>query len=517
MGLLVSGAVALPLERTVTAQTVFPSRMALSALPKPFTVPFGVPQVARPVRTTATTDFYRMVSQPFIADVLPGFKTEIWGYHAQFPGPTIKVPRGRQTVVRHINGLPKTHPVLKYTPWTSVHLHGSPSLPPYDGYASDISNPGWYKDYIYPNTPTPRTLWYHDHGVHHTAENVSMGLEAQYHLLGGLERSLPIPHGAYDIPLIVCDAMFNSDGSLLFNLSDESGMYGDVILVNGRPWPVMKVQRRKYRFRLLNGSVSRSYNWSLDSGDPFIMIGTDGGLMPHPQRVLSFRQGMAERYEFVIDFAKYPAGRRVILRNSSPKNNITFDNTNKVMAFDVVSTDFDPRDNSVPDTLDPNNPTMLLKEADAVLTRQQELKRTNGQWTISGHTWDEVVASNFTFSAEKPLAGTTEIWEVANPHGGWFHPVHIHLIDFQVLSRNGRPPFAYERGAKDVVYVGENETVRLLIHFGANEAGKYMTHCHNLVHEDHDMMTQFEVINPNVHALGPLSRLAQPLPESSPV
>src|SRR3954447_9469342 len=205
--------------------------------------------------------------------------------------------------------------------------------------------------------------------------------------------------------------------------------------------------------------------------------------MPAPQPVTSIRHGMAERYEIVIDFAKYPVGRRVILRNSSPKNNITYENTNKVMAFDVVADDFDPRDNSVPDTLDPDNPTMLLNPADAVVTRPQELKRENGQWTISGHTWDEVIASNFTFSAEKPLAGTSEIWEVRNTHGGWFHPVHIHLIDFQVLDRNGRPPFAYERGPKDVVYAGENEVVRLLMHFKQTERGRYMTHCHNLVHE----------------------------------
>ena len=153
---------------------------------------------------------------------------------------------------------------------------------------------------------------------------------------------------------------------------------------------------------------------------------------------------------------------------------------------------------------------MLLKPAKAVTTRQQELKRTNGQWTISGHTWDEVVASHFTFSAEKPLAGTSEIWEVANPHGGWFHPVHIHLIDFRVLDRNGRPPFGHERGPKDVVYIGENETVRVLIKFRGR--GRYMTHCHNLVHEDHDMMGQFDVLDPNVAELGPLSRPAIPLP-----
>ena len=513
MGALVSGAVALPLERTVTAQTINSGRIAASALPLPFTVPFAVPPILAPVHSTTDTDYFRIVMAPFAAEVLPGLKTVLWGYNSTAPGPTLVVRQGRRSVVRQVNLLPRVHPTLNYTPYTSVHLHGSPSLPPYDGYASDITNPRFYKDYIYPNTQTPRTLWYHDHGVHHTTENVQQGLAAQYHLIGGLERSLPIPHGEFDVPLIIGDKMFNADGSLLFNTNDDSGLFGDVIVVNSRPWPVMKVKRRKYRFRILNASISRSYRWSLDSGDPMIVIATDDGLMPAPQPVTSIRHGMAERYEVVIDFAKYPAGRRVILRNTSPKNNIKYENTNKVMAFDVVNDDFDPTDNDVPDVLDPENETMNLKADEAVITRPQNLERHHGQWTINGHTWDEVVASNFTFSIAKPVDHTSEIWELRNDSGGWFHPVHIHLIDFRILDRNGRPPFAYELGPKDTAYVGEGETVRVLMRFDGR--GRYMTHCHNLVHEDHDMMSQFEVVDPNVEEVGPLSVAARSLPETT--
>jgi spore coat protein A, manganese oxidase len=381
--------------------------------------------------------------------------------------------------------------VLRYTPWTSVHLHGSASSPEFDGYASDITNPGQYKDYHYPNFQAGRTLWYHDHGLHHTAENVQMGLAAQYHLHDPLEASLPIPKGEYDVPLIVSDAMFNADGSLLFDNHSESGMYGDVILVNGRPWPAMKVKRRKYRFRLLNASISRSYSWSLDSGDPMTVIATDGGFTPYPQPVRSFRQGMAERYEIIIDFAKYPAGRRVTMLNGSPPNNINYTNTNKVMAFDVVGDDFDPSDNAIPAALNPGNPVMALTESQAVQKRRIDLVRTNGNWTINGHTWDDVVKSKFSLTEASPHNGDVELWEIRNSSGGWFHPVHIHLIDFKVLDRNGKPPMPHELGPKDVVYVGENETVRVLARFEGR--GKYMIHCHNLVHEDHDMMSQFEV------------------------
>ena len=127
------------------------------------------------------------------------------------------------------------HPTLGYTPYTSTHLHGSPSLPQYDGYASDVTNPGQYKDYHYPNIQDARTLWYHDHGVSHTAENVYMGLAAQYVIHDDKELALSIPHGVYDVPLIINDVMFQPDGSLLFDNHDGSGMWGDVILANGTP------------------------------------------------------------------------------------------------------------------------------------------------------------------------------------------------------------------------------------------------------------------------------------------
>src|SRR6476619_3465342 len=300
LGVVGGAALALPLERTVNARSSAQGRLASSRLPKPFTLPFRAPQSLKPYRSDATTDFYKVYMKPLQAEVIPGLQTPLWGYNGMVPGPTVRVAQGRRTVMRQVNNLPAKHPVLNYTPWTSVHLHGSPSLPQYDGYASDITNPGPYKDYVYPNTQTGRTLWYHDHGLHHTAENVLMGLAAQYPLIDPLEQSLPIPKGEFDVPLLVSDAMFASNGSLFFDNHSESGMYGDVILVNGVPWPTMKVKRRRYRFRILNASVSRSYEYGLSTGDAFQVIGTDGGLMPYPQSVKKMRHIMAERYEIVI-------------------------------------------------------------------------------------------------------------------------------------------------------------------------------------------------------------------------
>jgi spore coat protein A len=493
LGLFGAAALALPTQRLLSAKSA--SQIAASKLPRPYTVPFTVPQVLKPVRTNPVTrqEFYEIRQESFMADILPGFKTEVWGYNSQVPGPTIKATPGWETVVRQINNLPATHPTLGYVPWTSTHLHGMPSKPHYDGYASDKTLPGQWKNYHYPNNTTGRTLWYHDHGVHHTAENVYMGLAAQYHLTDSIELSLPLPRGRYDVPLIISDKMFAADGSLLWNDLGHSGVYGDVILVNGKPWPTMRVDKRTYRFRVLNASISRGYRLALSNGQPFQVIATDGGLMGAPQTVTEFRIGMAERYEIVIDFKNLTAGQKIQLINRGVKNSIDFDNTGKVMQFTGTGNPgSDLAYNAVPPLLNPHPPAMELTAADSVVTRKMRVERQGGEWTINGSTWEDIENSNFTMLFANPALDSVETWDVQNTSGGWFHPVHIHLVDFQIVSRNGKPPFAYEKGPKDVVYVGENETVRLLMRFGP-EHGKYMIHCHNLTHEDHDMMHQFQV------------------------
>lgn len=495
LGLLGGAAMMLPMERTARTKLDIADRVPESQLPKPFQVPFAVPPVLKPVRRDADTDYYQITMKQAQLEVLPGKKTTIYGYNGITPGPTIKVRQGRKAVVRQINSLPDIS-FANYKTWTSVHLHGSDSLPQYDGYASDITNPGEFKDYHYPDNQPARTLWYHDHGVHHTAENAYMGLAAQYHLHDDHELSLPIPHGRYDVPLTIQDKIFSRSGDFIFDDEGHSSIFGDVILVNGRPWPKMKVERRKYRFRILNASVSRSYRLALSTGDPMTIIGHDGGLAPAPVDVGSFRHGMAERYEVVIDFAKYKIGQKVTLKNLSNPNNVDFASTRNIMQFEVASEAASTKDNSIPSVLNPGtgelyNP-MPLKESDATGLHKLQVVRKNGSWTVNGKTWEDVISSDYKFTVANCEREQVEIWELENPSGGWFHPLHIHLIDFKILDRNGKPPFPWERGPKDVAYLGENEKVRVLVRFGPNE-GRYMVHCHNLVHEDHDMMIQFNV------------------------
>jgi FtsP/CotA-like multicopper oxidase with cupredoxin domain len=494
---------------SLNASTV--SLLPSSKMPKVFQAPFT--RLDRlPVNHTdydqyGSIDCYENTAAVGSANIVPGLPTPVLGYEGRVPGRMISVEQGTRIQMAMHNNLPPTHPTFGTPIKLSTHLHGSASLPQYDGYASDVTGPQQKKLYHYPNFQSARTLWYHDHGVHYTSQNAYSGLAAQYHLHDAQERDL-LPQGKFDVGLTVSDMMFQANGSQLFDDRSHSGLYGDVILVNGSPWPVMKVLKKVYRFRILNASISRSYRFSTSPAAPMYMVATDGGLMPKSQNVSSWRHGSAERYEVLIDFRNFKTGTRIELRNASNPNNRDFDFTGKVMAFDVVDDDGiapDAKDKTVttiPVTLNPGSDVMNLVPNNSMKVRNIRVEKNSAnEWSLNGETWEDVVKSGYKSVLANPNVGDTEIWEIENRSGGWFHPVHIHLIDFKILSRNGAQPFAYEQGPKDVVYVGENEKVRLIMKFGdvtkpdylAPRTGKYMVHCHNLAHEDHDMMHQFSV------------------------
>jgi len=403
--------------------------------------------------------------------------------------------------VRQINRMPPRHPLFGHVFATSTHLHGSPSLPQFDGYADDLTQPGFFKDYVYDNQEDARTLWYHDHAVHVTANQVYTGLAAQYHLLPSAGERVPgLPlDDDFDKPMIINDFAFRANGDLLFDDHSESGVMGDVICVNGRPWPDVPVRPALYRFRVLNASIARGYDLQLTGGLPMTVVSTDGGLLRQPAQVTRLRVGMAERYDVLIDFRR-SAGQRVELRNNRVPNTIDFDFTDRVMAFRVTD------EPAIPTTFNPANwpatdpqGVLALDPRNAVARRTLRFERQGGEWTINGLTWADIERSNFEAAVARPQRNTVEVWDLENRSGGWFHPIHLHLVDFKVISRtDGRGRVqAYEEGPKDVVYLGENETVRLVARFGPH-TGRYMIHCHNTSHEDHDMMSQFWVVDERV-------------------
>jgi spore coat protein A, manganese oxidase len=254
---------------------------------EPFTVPSPVPVVARPVHTHGGADHYEIVQEVARQEILPGLRTEVWGYDGIFPGPAIEARRDRPVVIRQINELPV--PV-------SVHLHGGKTPPESESYPTDLILPRGTQDhrthahgghvsgvdegsreYRYPNGHRAAALWYHDHRMDFTGPQVYRGHAGMYVLRDEVEDSLPIPRGEREVPLVICDRTFLEDGSFYYpsldpTLQDEpgvlahaaNGMYGDTILVNGTPWPQLEVSNTMHRLRILNASNARSYDLALD-------------------------------------------------------------------------------------------------------------------------------------------------------------------------------------------------------------------------------------------------------------
>ncbi|KAH8655355.1 Cupredoxin [Xylariales sp. PMI_506] len=428
---------------------------------------------------------------PLIYQVFPDLNAaRLVGYDGISPGPTILIPRGTESVVRFMNQADREN---------SVHLHGSPSRAPFDGWAEDITLVGEYKDYYYPNFQSGRLLWYHDHAVGTTAENAYFGQAGAYILTDPAEDALGLPsgYGEFDIPLILSSKFYNQDGTLQSTTGETVSTWGDTIHVNGQPWPFLNVEPRKYRFRFLDAAVSRSFALYFATATnqntklPFQVIASDAGLLQNPVQVTGLHISMAERYEIVFDFSSY-AGQTIDLRNEDQAGGIGVDedytNTDKVMRF-VVSADPVVDPSTVPASLR----SVPFPPASTGVDHHFLFARNNGEWRINGVGFADV--------ANRVLAkvprGTVEIWELENSSGGWSHPIHVHLVDFRVISRvNGnanRGVEPYEAvGLKDVVWLGRGETVTVEAHYSPWD-GVYMFHCHNLIHEDHDMMAAFNV------------------------
>ncbi|MGL5081152.1 MAG: multicopper oxidase family protein [Microcoleaceae cyanobacterium] len=488
LGLAVSGSALLPaaLQKTGYAQ-VFKDEGGYTSPRKPEFYAQDFRQAPQAIigRSDGGTDYYEITMKKGSVEILPGIQTEIWGYNGITPGPMIRQRLNRQSVIRFINDLGTDSKNAEI--YTSVHLHGSASLPQYDGWADDITRPRYYKDYNYPNNRAA-SIWYHDHGVHRTALNAYMGLAGQY-IIEDPNEHPDIPKGEFDIAITLGDKLLDRNGQLVYDDNDQKNLFGDVILVNGVPWPRMAVQRTKYRFRLCNTGITRAYRLSLQNGDSLTVIGTDAGLLESPVETKTLVVGVAERYEFVVDFAKYPAGTKIELLSGELKNHDQFPSTRKIMRFDVVGGAVSENP-PLPQNLRTDGFRYADKVAElksqATRTREIVFERHNGQWAINGRFWgDGGVEAN-------PGLGDVEVWRLVNNGGGWNHPIHIHLVDFLMIRRLKGNIQSYEKGWKDVFYLGEGQEIDVITKFGPHK-GKYMIHCHNLVHEDHDMMRAFEV------------------------
>jgi len=375
---------------------------------------------------------------------------------------------------------------------------------------------------------TMSSHWFHDHMFGYTAQNVYKGNAACFNLYSALDRgnetvrdgvNLCLPSGSdkswgnldYDVNLMVADKAWDGNGQLFFDIFQLDGFLGDVMTVNACYKPFFEVEARKYRFRILNGSVSRFFKLALSDGSPMIQISNDGNLLPHPVVLTELdEQAIAERYDVVIDFSRYKPGDKVWMVNlcehedgRGPKSDLTLAEAlsgnsadpcvGKFLEFQIIPCK-KPDLSQVPATLIPNPD---LSQIPVARERIFEFGRSNGTddapWTVRTDG-GQGLAADFNRISAAPKSGTREVWTLVNGGGGWDHPIHCHFEEGQVLARNGSASNvpAWEQGRKDVYRLHPGGTVTITMQF-REFAGMFMEHCHNTVHEDHAMLIRWDL------------------------
>jgi len=454
----------------------------------PFVDPLPLPAVARPNAAGHLRIPMREIHAKVHRDLPP---TRFWAYGDSVPGPLIEARSGRPLHVEWVNQLPTKHflpvdfslhgcghdiPEVR----ACVHLHGGRTPSKDDGQPEDWFVPGRSRSSTYPLQQDAATLWYHDHAMGLNRLNIYAGLFGMAIVRDKTEDALGLPAGKYEVPLTIFDRNFTADGQLYYPDSGDpdhpwvSEFAGDAILLNGKIRPYLEVEPRLYRFRILNAANSRFFNLSLTASQPFHQIGTD----------------------LLIDFS-HSAGQNMHLVSGLLD----------ILQFRVApATSSHNHPVSLPSSL---RPVPRIPESSATLTRtitlNEHLDRYGNSMimVLNRKRWHEPVT-------ELPRLKSTEIWEFVNLTEDT-HPMHLHLVRFQVLDRRvfdvfgyendkglrylsaAMPPAPNELGWKDVVACPPGIVTRIIVRF-EGYTGKYLYHCHILEHEANDMMRPFEVV-----------------------
>jgi spore coat protein A len=457
-------------RRAARKQTAAFTRKSASDMFEPFKADLPRIPVARPVEKTKQYDKYAFTMQPGTVEILPGLETPILGYNGTFPGPTVRAKRGKPVHILQRNQSGRE---------LNVHLHGGVTEPEHDGHPHSAIPNGSEWEYVYPNVQRSATMWYHDHAHGETAQTVFAGLAAFYILEDPEEEDLGLPTGKYDVPLLITDRSFNSDGSFRYRVDIDRGYRGDTILVNGAVVPRMTVERRLYRFRILNASNARPYELELGNNRKMVQIASDGGLLTKPVVRRKIPMEPAERVDVVIDFRQFGVGSKIILHN-----NVGEASTSAIMRFDVVRGG--KEEFRVPKKLAPEEDVPAVNQERSWPLTFQGLAGGGSMWQIAGGGFSEMRIDC------RPRQGTTELWTWVN-NSQRTHPMHLHGYHFQVVSRNGQPPHPGDAGWKDTVAVYPGDTVVVRPYFDYFP-GVYVFHCHAAEHGDMSMMGQMEVV-----------------------
>jgi FtsP/CotA-like multicopper oxidase with cupredoxin domain len=529
----------------------------------------------------------------------------VWTFDGTMPPKLLMVRNGVPTLFRHYNMLPVSAAANngfgRHT--LTTHHHNGHNPAESDGYPAAYFFPGQFYDYRWPlalaghdtiNTTatdpragfpngaggitrirgdwreTMSSQWFHDHMKDYTAPNVYKGMAAVMNVYSAVDRgregfqchyaneaypNLCLPSGTsldwgnrdYDVNLVVADKAWNASGQLHYNIFNTDGFLGDRVLVNWGYKPFLNVRARKYRLRILNGSIARYFKFAIVNAAgqrvPYHMISNDGNIMEHAVPFPNAQsqdlppQAIAERFDIVIDFKSQPVGAKLYLVNlmehtdgKGPKRILSLAEAlsptyagdpaiGRVMEFRVNAytgqdLSMNPADYEEGKKKMIPVPTFTPEELSTARKREFEFGRSGGTdsvpWTIKTDGGQGLGADLKRITAA-PVTGAVEIWRLINGGNGWAHPVHIHFEEGRILSRDGLPPPIWEKFArKDVYRIGDAETgdskiVDVAIRI-REFAGTYVEHCHNTTHEDHAMLMRWDSTRPGSTLLIPTPR-----------
>jgi len=523
---------------------------------------------------------FRPTFHPSLPDQGP---LALWTFNGTLPPKLMQVRYGEPVLFRHQNQLPfnvtQNGGFGRHT--ITIHEHNGHHGAENDGFTGAYFFPGQFYDYHYPvvlagwrtinpDATDPRaggpadngginkipgdwhetmsSHWFHDHMFSFTSQNVYKGMAGMFNIYSALDRgneelddgvNLRLPSGTakgwgnleYDVNLMVADKAWDRNGQLAFDIFQTDGFLGDAMTVNLAYNPFFEVERRKYRFRILNGAVARFFKITLSDASPMIYIANDGNLLPSPVVVTQLdQQGIGERYDVVIDFSRYSVGQKVWLVNllehedgTGPKETVSLSSAlggsssdpcvGKFLEFRIVRDPATPDVSQVPAVMIPNpdlSNVPVVRQRNFVFgddgnqTTHDPVTSFRGPWGIGTNGGDQLDADFGRISAA-PGSGTREIWTLKNDGGDWDHPIHIHFEEGRILARNGSassvPP--WERGRKDIYRLHPDGSVTISVQF-RDFAGMFMEHCHNTTHEDNAMLLRWEIDDSGSPFLRPL-------------
>jgi spore coat protein A, manganese oxidase len=490
-----------------------------------FVDPLPIPEVAQPVDhrlgpadPVLKLPYYRVAMRQIESKVHRDLKpTRLWAYGSSSPGPTFETRSGQGILVEWANELPTKHflPIDhrihgaeadKPEVRAVVHLHGGKAPADSDGYPDNWYVPGKSALYYYPNRQDAAMLWYHDHALGINRLNVFAGLLGVFLLRDDFEDSLNLPRGKYEIPLVFYDRIFDMEHQLNYPVSGDPKspwtpeVFGDALLVNGKLFPYLEVEPRMYRFRALNGANGRFFHLSLSNGQPFHQIGTDQGLLSAPVELKRVTLAPGERADLIVDFST-SAGEQIVIKNDGfdvmqlrVARNLP-DQKSAANSTSVLPAALRPV-SKIPESAAVKTRMLSLVEVDDLVQRPVTMLLNNAHWSMP--------------VTENPVIDSVEIWNLINTTDD-SHPIHLHLVRFQILDRRsfdvaaywatGKlnyfgpaiPPEPGEAGWKDTVRADPAMVTRIIVRF-EGYTGRYVWHCHILEHEDNEMMRPYDVI-----------------------